>query len=114
MAPSGSTAQNDAHRKYFTNKGIRITSSADAVWLCREMLRTEDAIDRDKEHFYVVHLNTRSKVTMIEVVSVGTVSASSRIHERHSAAQSRRAHPVLLSPTITPQVRLIRLMRTGR
>jgi DNA repair protein RadC len=55
----------------------------DAVRLCREMLHTEDAIDRDKEHFYVLHLNVRSRVTMIEVVSVGTLS-SSVVHPRET------------------------------
>jgi DNA repair protein RadC len=83
VKPSGAGLQNDAHRKYFTSEDIRITSPADAVRLCREMLHTEDAIDRDKEHFYVVHLNIRSRVTMIEVVSVGTVS-SSVVHPRET------------------------------
>jgi DNA repair protein RadC len=83
VAPSGSSLQHDAHRKYFTGEDVRINSSADAVRLCREMLATEDAIDRDKEHFYVLHLNVRSRVTMIEIVSVGTLT-SSVVHPRET------------------------------
>jgi DNA repair protein RadC len=80
---SRSGLQPDAHRKYFTNEDIRITSPADAVRLCREMLGTEDAIDQDKEHYYVIHLNIRSKVTLIEVVSIGIVS-SAVVHPRET------------------------------
>jgi DNA repair protein RadC len=81
--PARSGFQTDAHRKYFTNVDIRITRPLDAVRLCREMLATEDAIDRDKEHYYAIHLNTRSKVTLIEVVSVGTLQ-SSLVHPRET------------------------------
>jgi len=81
--PARSGFQTDAHRKYFTNGDIRITRPLDAVRLCREMLATEDAIDRDKEHYYAIHLNTRSKVTLIEVVSVGTLN-SSLVHPRET------------------------------
>jgi DNA repair protein RadC len=81
--PSRSEFQTDARRKYFTNEDIRIASAADAVRLCREMLATEDAIDRDKEHYYAIHLNTRSKVKLIDVVSIGTLN-SSLVHPRET------------------------------
>jgi len=74
--PSHACLQSDAHRKYFVNEDVRITSPGDAVRLCREMLSAEDALDRDKEHFYVLHLNARRRVRMIEVVSVGMLTAS--------------------------------------
>ena len=76
-------AVNDAHRRYFDDKEIVINSAADAVNVFRELLQTEDAIDRDKEHFYVMHLDIRSKVKMVEVVSVGTLSAS-YVHPRET------------------------------
>jgi DNA repair protein RadC len=47
------------------------------------MLSAEDALDRDKEHFYVLHLNARRRVRMIEVVSVGTLTASV-VHPRET------------------------------
>jgi DNA repair protein RadC len=81
--PSSSGFQTDAHRRYFTDQDIRITRALDAVRLCREMLATEDAIDQDKKHYYAIHLNTRSKVTLIEVVSVGTLN-SSLVHPRET------------------------------
>jgi hypothetical protein len=81
--PSDFHLRSDAHRKYFTGEQIRITKAGDVVQLCREMLATGDAIDRDKEHYYVIHLNVRSRVSLIEVVSVGTVSAS-QVHPRET------------------------------
>ena len=40
-----------------------------------------DEIDREKEVFYTVHLNSRNKITLIEVVSIGTLT-SSLVHPR--------------------------------
>ena len=74
---------NDAHRRYFDDKDIVINSSADAVKVFRDLLQREDTIDQDKEHFYVMHLDVRSKVKMVEVVSVGILSAS-YVHPRET------------------------------
>ena len=41
-----------------------------------EYFKTIDSIDRDKEHFFVFHLNTRNKVKFMELVSIGTLNQS--------------------------------------
>ena len=44
------------HLKDATN----IISDAKSVWkVCRDLLEAEDTVDRDKEHFWVFHLNSR-------------------------------------------------------
>lgn len=49
----------------------------------QDLLRLEDRIERDKEHFYVMHLSIRSEVKLVEVVSVGTLT-SSLVHPRET------------------------------
>lgn len=40
------------------------------------ILKTENEIDRDKEHFWVMGLDTRNKIKYIELVSLGILNAS--------------------------------------
>lgn len=47
----------------------------------RRILRTLDRLDRDKEHFFVISLNTKNKVKFVELVSIGTAN-SSLVHPR--------------------------------
>lgn len=47
----------------------------------RRILRTLDQLDRDKEHFFVISLNTKNKVKFVELVSIGTAN-SSLVHPR--------------------------------
>ena len=49
--------------------------------LLQRLLGLEDEIDQDKEHFYCIHLDTRSRIKLIEVVSIGIVNAS-LVHPR--------------------------------
>src|SRR5215212_7426415 len=49
--------------------------------LLQRLLRLEDIIDQEKEHFYCIHLDTRSRIKLIEVVSIGIVNAS-LVHPR--------------------------------
>ncbi len=60
-----------------------VSDPESAAKLLQELLNQEDAIDRNKEHFYCIHLNTRNHMTLIEVVSVGTVNAS-LVHPRET------------------------------
>lgn len=53
----------------------------DVVDILQRVLSLEDEVDQDKEHVYSVHLDTRSRIKLIEVVSVGIVNAS-LIHPR--------------------------------
>ncbi len=49
----------------------------------RRILRTLDRLDRDKEHFFVISLNTKNKVKFVELVSIGTAN-SSLVHPREA------------------------------
>ncbi len=51
------------------------------VEIFRAILKTENKIDRDKEHFWTVGLNQANKIKYIELVSLGTLNAS-LIHPR--------------------------------
>jgi len=52
------------------------------VWeICKSLLAAEDYIDRAKEHFWVFHLDVRSKIKLLELVSLGILNAS-LVHPR--------------------------------
>ena len=68
---------------YLKDSKIKIGDAEETVKVFRDLLMLEDAIDRDKEHFYVMHLNTRSRLKLVEVVSVGTLT-SSLVHPRET------------------------------
>src|SRR2546423_1189622 len=42
----------------------------------QDLLAVEDAIDQDKEHYYVMHLDARNKVGMVELVAIGSINTS--------------------------------------
>ena len=49
----------------------------------QDLLAVEDAIDQDKEHYYVMHIDARNKVKMVELVGLGIVNSAS-IHPRET------------------------------
>jgi len=68
---------------YLQDSNITVQTSRDVAKVCLDLLLLEDAVDRDKEHFYVLHLDTRSRVKMVELVSLGILN-SSLIHPRET------------------------------
>jgi DNA repair protein RadC len=68
---------------YLQNSKIVIKEPQDVVRVFLDLLALEDEIDQDKEHFYVMHLNTRSRVKLVELASLGTLSAS-LVHPRET------------------------------
>jgi DNA repair protein RadC len=56
------------------NSTIEIRDARDVARVFQDLLRLEDRIDQDKEHFYVMHVNARHKVNLVELVSVGTLN----------------------------------------
>ena len=61
------------HLKDATN----IISDAKSVWkICKDLLEAEDAVDRDKEHFWVFHLDSQNKIKFLELVSLGILNSS--------------------------------------
>ena len=51
--------------------------------IMQAILEREDEIDKDKEHFWSIGLDTRNKIKYIELVSLGTLNAS-LIHPRET------------------------------
>src|SRR5918912_92776 len=65
------------------NRKIKITQGADVAKVFQDLLRLEDKVDQEKEHFYVMHLDARNQVKLVELVVVGTL-AEAMIHPRET------------------------------
>jgi DNA repair protein RadC len=68
---------------YLKDSKIQIKSSHQVAKVFHDLLLLEAEIDREKEHFYVMHLNTKSRVKMVELVSLGSLTASV-VHPRET------------------------------
>jgi len=68
---------------YLKDSKIQIKSSHQVAKVFEDLLLLEAEIDREKEHFYVMHLNTKSRVKMVELVSLGSLTASV-VHPRET------------------------------
>jgi len=58
-----------------------ILKPADIYQILSDCLKNEDKVDRDKEHFWVFHLDIRNKIKLLELVSLGILN-SSLVHPR--------------------------------
>jgi DNA repair protein RadC len=70
--------------EYPKKGGIRpkISAPDDAAAIVRDALARDDGtLDEDKEHFYVIGLNGSNRVRFVDLVSLGTLSAS-LVHPR--------------------------------
>jgi DNA repair protein RadC len=63
------------------DKAIEATKPEPIVTALQEWLMSLDDTDRLKEHLFVVLLDARLKVTLVDVVSIGTLNAS-LVHPR--------------------------------
>ena len=61
---------------YLQQSNMQITTSLEVARVFLDLLFLEDTIDREKEHFYVMHLNVKSRVNLVELVSIGTLSSA--------------------------------------
>ena len=68
---------------YLKDSKITVHGAEEVAKVFQDILALEDTIEQDKEHYYVMHLNMRSQVMMVELVTVGTVS-SSLVHPRET------------------------------
>jgi DNA repair protein RadC len=68
---------------YLKDSHIHIKTSQQVAKIFLDLLLLEDAVGRDKEHFYVMHLDVRSQVKLVELVSLGTLT-SSLVHPRET------------------------------
>ena len=68
---------------YLKDSKIQIKSSHQVAKVFQDLLLLEEEIDREKEHFYVMHLTAKSQVKMVELVSLGSLTASV-VHPRET------------------------------
>ena len=68
---------------YLRNSGIQIKGSESVVNIFRDLLSTEDALDQDKEHYYVCHLDVKARVNLVELVAIGILN-SCVVHPRET------------------------------
>jgi DNA repair protein RadC len=62
---------------------ITIDQTADAAAVFQGLFAHEDNIDQDKEHFYVMHLDGRRHISLVELVAIGVLT-DVRIHPRET------------------------------
>ena len=77
----------------------KIVSEPKVIWnITKDLLMAEDEIDRDKEHLWVFHLNSRNQIKLIELVSLGILN-SSLIHPREvfTRAVGERAAQIIIA-----------------
>ncbi|MEW6687317.1 MAG: JAB domain-containing protein [Candidatus Edwardsbacteria bacterium] len=60
---------------------IVLTTPQEVANTFYQVLKNDNPIDQDKEHFWAVGLNTRNKIKYTELVSLGTLN-SSLVHPR--------------------------------
>jgi DNA repair protein RadC len=68
---------------YLQDSKIKVQGSEQVAKVFQDLLLLEDEIDQQKEHFYVMHLDTRSRINMVELVSVGTLTGA-LVHPRET------------------------------
>lgn len=55
---------------------VEINCSEDVAALITIILKTEDSIDRDKEHLWVIGLNTKGKIKFVDLVHLGSLDGN--------------------------------------
>jgi len=68
---------------YLKDSKLQVNGAAEVAKVFQDILALEDHLEQEKEHYYVMHVNVRSQVMMVELVTVGTVS-SSLVHPRET------------------------------
>ena len=65
------------------NSKIKITKAEDVAKVFQDLLKLEDKIDREREHLYVMHLDTRQQIKLVELVVVG-IMTEAMVHPRET------------------------------
>ena len=55
---------------------VQLNNPKKVVEVLQKVLKSEDLIDQEKEHFWVIGLNTRNVIKYLELVSLGTLNAN--------------------------------------
>jgi len=86
---------------------MRISCPADVHNLLQSVLKSESKPDRDQEHFWVLHLDTRSVIRSLHLVSLGTLDQT-LVHPREvfTRAVAERCATIIVAhnhPSHDPQ-----------
>lgn len=75
-----------------------IAAPEDVYAILQAVLAAEDEVDRDKEHFWVFQLDTRLRIKVLELVSLGILNAT-MVHPREvfTRAITTRSHAILIA-----------------
>jgi DNA repair protein RadC len=65
------------------NSKTEIRDARDVAKVFQDLLTLEDKIDQDKEHVYVMHVNTRHRINLVELVAIGTLT-NTTLHPRET------------------------------
>jgi DNA repair protein RadC len=65
------------------NSKTEIGEARDVAKVFQDLLNLEDQIDQDKEHFYIMHLDSHRRVNLVELVAIGTLTDTT-IHPRET------------------------------
>jgi DNA repair protein RadC len=65
------------------NSNIYIGEPAAVATVFQDLLSLEDRIDQDKEHVYVMHVNSRRQINLVELVAIGTLT-DAKLHPRET------------------------------
>jgi DNA repair protein RadC len=97
---------------------IEIQDARDVAQAFQDLLELEDTIDKDKEHFYVMHVNARQHINLVELVAIGVLNHTC-IHPRETYRRAVRegADSILVahnhpSGEVTPSEADIKTTRT--
>jgi len=63
------------------DKTVKINEPQKVAQLLRDILEVESDIDKDKEHFWVIGLDTQNMVLFVDLCSLGTLNAT-LVHPR--------------------------------
>jgi DNA repair protein RadC len=61
---------------YLKDSKIEFKNTQEIAKVFQDLLLLEDEIEQEKEHFYVMHLNAKSQLKTVELVNLGTLTAS--------------------------------------
>jgi DNA repair protein RadC len=100
------------------NSKTQIRESVDVAKVFQDLLELEDTIDKDKEHFYVMHVNARQRIMLVELVAIGTLNHA-EVHPRETFRRAivEGSYSILVahnhpSGDVTPSEADIRLTHT--
>jgi DNA repair protein RadC len=68
---------------YFKDSKIKVNSAKEVAKVFQDLIALGDQIEQEKEHYYVMHLDTRNQVKMVELVTIGLLN-SSLVHPRET------------------------------